>query len=292
MYKTMNEYPDIFPFVYRNIIKTGELNDLLEESLKNAITFLEDEENLKNNIEKKVIPYIVMFFGILAMIFLSVLIGIPLIEDIFRSNGSSISIPFGIQILSFFLRFIIQFWYIIVFAIFLIAFGISGYVSTGNGKYKFDHFKYYNFLFGKLNYLSDFSRVIRSLIISIKNKVRFQDSLEVSKNVVKNTYMLNSIERAINNIYLGKSWITPFENDKILNPIILEILKKSNKKDIEKTLEKIIEYVDVEIEKEINRVMKLLPQIAYVVVGIILILFLVIILIPCIQVYLGGFLFV
>lgn len=292
MYKTMKEYPDIFPYIYRNIIKTGELNDLLEESLEHAITFLKDEESLKSNLEKKIIPYIAMFFANLVMIFLSVLIGMPLIEDIFASNGSVIEIPLGIKILSFGMDFIIKYWYITIFALGLIIFGIVGYINTPKGKNKFDNFKYNNFLLGKLLYLLDFSRFIRCLNINIKNKIRFQDALEVSKNVIDNTHMIGTIENSINNVYVGKSWVTPFEKDKILNPIMLEILKKSERSDVEETLEKVIEYVDVEIEKETKRVMKLLPKISYTVIGILLVLFLVIILIPCLQVYLGGFLFV
>lgn len=292
MYKTMKEYPDIFPYIYRNIIKTGELNDLLEESLQHAIIFLKDEESLKSNLERKIIPHIAIFFANLIMIFLAVLIGMPLIEDIFASNGNIVGIPLGIRILSYGLKFIIKYWYILILAIGLIIFGIIGYINTSKGKSKYDYFKYNNFLLGKLLYLLDFSRFIRCLNINIKNKIRFQDALEVSKNVIDNTYMIGIIENSISNIYVGKSWVTPFEKDKILNPIMLEILKKSERSNTQETLQKIIEYVDLEIEKETKKVMKLLPKISYSVIGIVLILFLIIILIPCIQVYLGGFLFV
>lgn len=226
MYKTMKKYPDVFPFVYRNIIKTGELNGLIDEALEHAITFLEEEVNWKNNIEKNIIPYITMFFITILMIFLAVLIGIPLIEDIFISNGTQVPVPFGLKLLFLVLKFIVRYWYILIIAITLIVTGIVGYIHTTKGKYKYDQFKYSNFLFGRLIYLLDFSKFIRCLIINTKNKIRFQDALEVSKNVIDNTYMLNTIENSINNVYIGKSWVTPFEKNKILNPITLEILKK------------------------------------------------------------------
>jgi len=292
MYKTMKKYPDVFPLVYINIIKNGELNGLLDDSLEHAITFLEDEENIKNNIEKNIIPYLLVFLITLAMIFLSVLIGVPLIEDIFISSESNVQVPFGIKILFLGFKSIVKYWYILILGIFLIIFGVIGYVHTTKGRYKYDNFKYSNFLLGRLNYLIDFSKFIRCLTINIKSKIRFQDSLEVSKNVIDNTYMLNTIENSISNIYVGKSWVIPFEKDKVLNPITLEILKQVEKRHIDETLEKIIEYVDIEIEKEVKRIERLLPKISYSVIGIILILFLSIILIPCVQVYLGGFLFI
>lgn len=292
MYKTMKEYLDVFPYIYRNIIKTGELNDLLEESLEHAITYLEDEESLKANIEKNIYPHITMFLGIIVMIFVSVLIGIPLIEDIFVSNGSKIAVPFGIKLLSRILGIIIKYWYI---GILILGVGISwivGYINTTKGKNKYDYFKYHNFLFGKLIYLLDFSRFIRCLMISTKNKIRFQDAIEVGKNVIDNTYMIGLIENSISNVYVGKSWIIPFENIKILDPIILEMLKKSTISKSDVNLEKVVEYLDIEIENETKRVMNLLPKISYTIIGIIIFLFLIIILIPCLQVYLSGFLFI
>lgn len=292
MYKTMKEYLDVFPYIYRNIIKTGELNDLLEESLEHAITYLEDEESLKSNIEKNIYPHITMFLGIIVMIFVSVLIGIPLIEDIFVSNGSKIAVPFGIKLLSRILGIIIKYWYI---GILILGVGISwivGYINTTKGKNKYDYFKYHNFLFGKLIYLLDFSRFIRCLMISTKNKIRFQDAIEVGKNVIDNTYMIGLIENSISNVYVGKSWIIPFENIKILDPIILEMLKKSTISKSDVNLEKVVEYLDIEIENETKRVMNLLPKISYTIIGIIIFLFLIIILIPCLQVYLSGFLFI
>lgn len=292
MYKTMKEYLDVFPYVYRNIIKTGELNDLLEESLEHAITYLEDEESLKVNIERNIYPHITMFFGILVMIFISVLIGIPLLEDIFVSNGSKIAVPFGIKFLSRILGIIIKYWYIVILILGAVISGIVGYINTTEGKSKYDYFKYHNFLFGKLIYLLDFSRFIRCLNISIKNKIRFQDAIEVSKNVIDNAYMIGLIENSISNVYVGKSWLEPFENNKILNPIILEMLKKGTTSKSDINLEKVIEYLDVEIEKETKRVMNLLPKISYTIIGTIIFLFLIIILIPCLQVYLNGFLFI
>ena len=44
------------------------------------------------------------------------------------------------------------------------------------------------------------------------------------------------------------------------------------------------------IEKELDRVLRLLPEISYILVGIVLLIFVITILIPCMQIYLGGFL--
>jgi hypothetical protein len=92
---------------------------------------------------------------------------------------------------------------------------------------------------------------------------------------------------------MSKYWVEPFEKDKVINPIILAVLKKSkNEKEMIGSMEKALEYLNVEIDEQMTRVLKLLPEISNVIVGLALILFTIVIVLPCIQVYLGGYLFI
>lgn len=291
IYKTMKEYSDIFPLIYINLIKTGELTNTINEALKYASNYLEDEQKIKNKIQNVLIPNIAVFIGILVMLILAVIIVIPNIQNIFSSYGSTINIPKLILYMSSFIKKCIKYWYII-----FITFGIAiilffKYISESEGKYKFDKFIFCNPLFGKLLFLLSFSRIIKSIFLNIQNKMRIQDALEISKNVTKNTYMSNIIEKAINNVYVGKPWLECFEEEHNLNSIILELLKKGMKTKSIENIEKAIKYLDSEIENEIERVLKILPEISYAIVGIALLLFVITILIPCINIYLGGFIF-
>ena len=104
--------------------------------------------------------------------------------------------------------------------------------------------------------------------------------------------MISIIEKSINNLYVGKKWYDSFEDEKMINPIILELLKKGTKAKSLYTIDTAIQYIDNEFEKELDRVLRLLPEISYILVGIVLLIFVITILIPCMQIYLGGFLFI
>jgi len=146
-------------------------------------------------------------------------------------------------------------------------------------------------IFGKLIYLIDFSRLLKNMLLNIQNGIRIQDALTVSKNVVKNTVMLSMIDVAINNIYLGQSWIEPFETTKFSNPMTVEMLKIGMKTDLGEMMDKLVEYMDIDIDNALEKIMKVLPEIAYAVVGVVLIFFVIVVLVPCVQIYMGGFLF-
>ena len=213
-------------------------------------------------------------------------------ENIFIASGNIIKLPFITVALSKFANAILDIWYVLAIIIITAGIFLWRYLKTEKGRLKFDYLKYKNYIFGDITYSLDFSRFLRCLQINLRSKLRLEDALEISKNVVKNTYLLSTIEKAISNVYIGKSWVEPFEEDKLLNPIIIEILKKGNKTTMSEMLTKAVEYMNFEIEIQDNKLYKVLPGISYTIVGITILLFTITIIIPCIQIYLGGFLFI
>ena len=174
------------------------------------------------------------------------------------------------------------------------ACGILAFVlwlATPKGRYQFHYFKYTMPIFGKLIYSLDFTRLMRSVYLNLQNGMRIQDSLEVSKNVVKNNVMLSVIETSINNIFIGQSWIDPFEKTRLSSPMTTEMLKIGMQTDLTEMIAKLLEYMEQDIDNTMEKIIKILPEVSYAIVGVVLIFFVVVVLVPCIHVYMGGFLF-
>ena len=129
------------------------------------------------------------------------------------------------------------------------------------------------------------------MLLNLRNGMRIQESIEVSKNVVKNYVMLSIIETSINNILIGQSWIEPFEKSGLAKPMITEMLKIGMQTDLPEMMEKLVEYMQIDIDNIMNKIMKALPQVVYAIVGVVLIFFVLVVLVPCVQVYMGNFLF-
>lgn len=72
---------------------------------------------------------------------------------------------------------------------------------------------------------------------------------------------------------------------------MLEMLNIGMQTDLQEMLEKLIEYMEIDINNTIRKIMKVLPEVVYGIVGIFLIFLVVVVLVPCIQVYMGGWLF-
>lgn len=290
MYKTMEKYSQVFPLIYINLIKNGELTESLDEGLKNAISYLENEEKLDSILQEKVFPNILLIFSIVLIMFLSVVLGIPLVQDLLVSINSSLKLPFITRIVMKICNLVVYKWYILLGIIAILILILWLNLRSPEGKLKFDKIKYKNRLCGNVLYLLDFSRVIRCLVINLDNKMRMQDSLEVCKNVVSNLHMSNTIEKSINMVFKGKPWIEAFADDKILNPIVIEMLKKNSETKSTELISKTIGYLELQIDKEFDKLIVRLAEISYIILGLLFLIYIGTILLPCISVYLSSFL--
>lgn len=291
MYTTMEYYENVFPVIYTNMIKVGELSGSLVKSLEQALAYLDSNDALIRKVKKIIIPNLIQFVGMILLLIIGTLYAIPSIQEVFDAVGSQEELPAPTMWFSNFLDKALIWWYVPAGIILAVIVAIVIYVHTPVGKYKYHYFKYTMPIFGPLIYALDFSRVMKAVTLNIKNGMRIQQALEVSKNVIRNNVMMSIVESSINNIMIGQSWVTPFEEAGFGNRMTTEMLKVGMQTDLGAMLDKLLEYVEMDIDNILQKIMKVLPEISYSIVGVVLVFFVVVVLVPCIQVYMGSFLF-
>lgn len=291
MYTTMEYYSDIFPYIYINMIKVGELSGSLTNSLEQAVTYLDSTEKLNKKIRGILIPNLFQFFFLIVMLIVGTIVAIPAIQNVYAEMGSSDTLPAVTLWFQGLVNGLVKYWFIPVAIIAATVAGVVFYINTPKGKYNFDYFKYKMPIFGQLIFALDFSRLMKAMLLNLENGMRIQDSIEVSKNVVQNYVMLSIIETSLNNIIIGESWIEPFEKSGLPKSMITEMLKIGMQTDLSEMMRKLVEYMEIDIDNIMQKIIKVLPEVTYLIVGVVLIFFVLVVLAPCIQVYMGGFLF-
>lgn len=291
MYTTMEYYSNVFPYIYINMIKVGELSGSLTNSLEQAVKYLDDTESLNKKLRTILIPNIIQFVLLLVMLVVGTLVAIPAIQGIFDELGTDETLPAVTLWFADFINKAIKYWYLPVLIIVAAVAGVLFYINTPKGKYNFHYFKYKMPIFGQLIFALDFSRLMKAMLLNLKNGMRIQDAIEVSKNVVQNYVMLSIVETSMNNILIGDSWIEPFEKSGLTKAMMTEMLKIGMQTDLAEMMEKLVEYMEIDIDNIMRKIMQVLPQVVYAIVGVVLIFFVLVVLVPCIQVYMGNFLF-
>lgn len=290
MYKTMEYYSDVFPYIFVNMIRVGELSGSLENSLMQAVEFLDNSNELTHRLKGILIPNIAQFVLLVVMLFVGVLYAIPQLQGVFDELGGG-SLPAITLWFQNVVNTMIKYWQIPTIIICVSVLAVIAYINTPKGKYRFHYFKYTMPIFGKLMFSLDFSRLIKAMLLNLKNGMRIQDALNVSKNVINNYVMLSIIENSLNNILLGESWIEPFEKSGLPSAMITEMLKIGMQTDLPEMMDKLVEYMEIDINNTIEKITAVLPQVMYGIVGVVLIFFVIVVLVPMIEVYFGNFLF-
>ena len=287
MYTTMEYYGDIFPYIYINMIKVGELSGSLTNSLEQAERYLEESTAITKKVRGILLPNLIQFCALFVLLIVGTVFAIPAIQNVFDSMGSTAKLP-GITVwFSGVVDLVAEYWYIPTLIIVAVAVAIYLYISTPKGKYNFHYFKYTMPIFGKLIYVIDLSRFMKAMLLNLQNGMRIQDALDVSKNVIKNYVMLSMIETSINNTLIGASWIEPFEKSGLTSPMVIEMLKIGMQTDLPEMMDKLVEFIEIDIDNTIRKIVKVLPEVSYLFVGAVLIFFVLVVLVPCIQVYMG-----
>ncbi len=291
MYKTMEYYSNVFPYIYINMIRVGELSGSLENALLQAVEYLDSTAAINKKLRGILIPNIAQFILLIIMLFVGTLFALPEVEKVFEEVGTSSTLPAITIWFQGVVKAMLTYWPVPTAVIVIAVVALIAYIQTPKGRYRFDYFKYTMPIFGKLIFSLDFSRLMKAMLLNLKNGMRIQESIEVSKNVINNYVMLSIIENSIKNIVIGESWIDPFEKSGLASPMITEMLKIGMQTDLTEMMEKLVEYMQIDINNTIEKIMRTLPQVMYSIVGIVLIFFVLVVVVPMVQVYMGNFLF-
>ncbi len=291
IHQMMLAYPKVFPSVYVNFVKVGEESGALDTALLYARDYTESNMKLTKQIKGILLPKILLFVLILIVTIVALLWGTPLIQNVYDMFGSTKELPKATQIAVKVSEWILQYWYVVITVIAGIILAFWAYIKTPMGRYQIDKVKVKFPVFGTLYLKIIVNKFFKAMLLNIKNGMRIQDALDVAKTVTDNYYFLSLVELGKADLLAGGSWLTPFEAEKALPSIVIQMVNTGMKTDLAEMMEKVAEYVEQEIDETIAKTVKALPEVMYIFIGIILIIFVITIMVPLFDVYMGTFLF-
>ena len=289
IHKIMEGYPRVFNPMFINFIRVGEESGNLDTALLYARDYVESSIKLKKKIRGTVIPRVLQFVVIMILMFVTLLIGVPLLEDVYDMFDSTQEIPKATMVALDVARWIVSNWFIILLVVGILVISFILYINTSRGRFNWDKFKLVCPIVGPLITNITISKFFKAMLLNLRNGMRIQESLEVSKNVTNNYYFLSIVETGKALAAGGGSWMEPFEQKKIFRPMVREMIGIGMQTDLADMMDKVNEYIEMQIDESIGRFVKALPDITYAFVGVALIAFVITVMVPLTNMYMGGF---
>lgn len=262
--EALQNHPHVFPKLYINMIRAGEVSGVLHIVLDKLNEYLASTKELKEHIFSAMIyPAVLLATGILSIIVLIVFV-IPRFSAIFTELGASLPLP--TKILLAVSSTIQSHWWIILL---IAASGwilLTKYIKTEKGRYWWDELK--------LRVLKDViieletERFFRTLGTLLKSGVPLIQAIQNARDVIGNEVVVKSLEALSKRVKEGKGMAGPLSETKIFPSLALSMVKVGEETgQLDNMLLKVASIYEKNLKETIKRFISLLEPIMILSMG-------------------------
>lgn len=282
---SVNEMEDVFPSVYRGIIKVGDKVGTVEKIFPRLRTYLDTNQKIKDKLKGALIyPLIVLFTAVLGVIAMIIFV-FPKLQEMFEEFGGEASVLLQRNIVKLKVGSTILFSFIIV--IFLLI-GLLKLITKKNIKVKqsLDAILLRIPLIGKFQVYWNTLNFAFAMETLTAGSVTIDNAIPEAQSVITNAAYNNALTEVKKDIMKGVSLSVAFKKHKEFPDYMsrwMVVGEKSGKPD--KIFSQIRNYFQNYIDQYIIKIMALIEPALIILVGLIILLFVVTIVVPVFSLY-------
>ncbi len=266
--EAMAMYPTVFPKIYVNMVKAGEVGGVLDEILKRLGEYLERAEELRNYLVSSLIyPMILVFVAIASFVILMTFV-IPKFSVIFENAGAPIPIP--MQIMLFISGVFTGYWWLIGLVALGCWIGLARWLKTPEGRLSWDTRLLRVPLLGTVVQKLEVSRFSRTLGTLLHSSVPMIQSINIVKEVVGNQAIASAMEPIKSGVKKGEGLVRPVKRSGVFPPFavhLLEVGEETGK--LDSMLLQLAETYDVQLRTSLKRLVAFFEPAIILLMGIV-----------------------
>jgi general secretion pathway protein F len=221
--EALSKYPEIFPKVYINMVKAGEVGGMLEDVLGRLVSFMETSENLRSYIIGALIyPVLLSFVGIVSVIILTMFV-VPRFALIFKDMG--VPLPLPMAILKGFSDFLSGYWWLAILFIVLIVFYLRRLRSGAEGRLLWDRWLLRLPLVGMVIRKIEVARFARTLGTLLHGGVPLLQGMTIVREIIANQGIATMIDPIRNGIKKGEGISQPMKQSGVFPPLAMHLIE-------------------------------------------------------------------
>ena len=266
LYEAMSGHHRIFPELFVNMIQVGESSGTLDQVTLQLADFLDEQARIKSRIQAATTYPILMLlvgFGVLTFLFIFVVPKITLmLTEIDRA------LPWPTQLLIALSEGVKDWWIVFFLIIIAAVVAFKRYRNTPSGKHKTDSILLKVPVFGRLNLLIATAWFSRTLGTLLQSGVPLLKALDISKGLLQNIVLSDSIDRARRHVQEGGSLAKSLKESAVFPPMVAQMTAAGEKSgQLEPMLIRLADAYDHQTDLSITSLLSLLEPILILVMG-------------------------
>lgn len=267
--EALAKFPQVFPKIYVNLVKAGEVGGALDQILERLVAYLEEVEELRDYLKTSLIyPSILVVVATVSIVFLTAFV-IPQFAGIFENAGAPVPLP--MRVLLGISGILTSYgWLFIVIAIGL-WYRLKTYLRTEEGRLNWDRRLLTLPLLGTVLLKIEISRFSRTLGTLLNSSVPLIQSINIVKEVVDNQAIASTMESIKSGVKKGEGLTAPIREAQIFPPFALHLLQVGEETGkLDEMLLQIAETYDRELRVALKRLVAFFEPAVILIMGVII----------------------
>jgi MSHA biogenesis protein MshG len=219
---SMRRHPKVFSSFYVSMVQVGEMTGMLEETFIRLYDYLEFERDMRERIKTAMRYPSFVLVAMAIAIFVINLFVIPTFAKVYA--GFHAVLPAVTKMLIGFSGFMVNYWMLVLALIAGTVVGFRFYISTPDGRYNWDKYKFKLPVVGDIILKSTLSRFARGMALSFKSGMPILQGMNVVSMVVDNEFMRSRIEQMRDGVERGESILRTAVTAGVFNPVVLQMI--------------------------------------------------------------------
>lgn len=278
----LESYEKDFSPIYVHMVRAGEASGALDQILFRLAEFLEKQQALRNKVTNAMLyPVIMLVIGTIILFFLITFV-VPKITQVFAQQKQAL--PWPTVALMSVSEFMADYWMVLIGLVIGGAYLIRRFTRTERGRTVADRMTLKLPLIGDVARMVSISRLTSTLATMLASGVQLLDALDVSKRVMNNRVLEETVEVARQNIREGETIADPLKRSGEFPALVTHMIAVGEKSgEMEEMLRRVGQIYDGEVERVIARLTSLMEPVMILVMGAIVLFIVVAILLPIFE---------
>jgi len=263
----LQKHPKAFNRLYVAMVRAGEIGGVLDSVLERLADTIEKQVELRRKVKSAMTYPVVVAVLVLLIVTAMLLFIIPMFEDLYVELGGTLPKP--TQILIDISKIARKFWYFIIIAEVGGGFAFRKWISSDEGRKKWDAIKLKAPIFGGLVRKTALARFSRTLSALVRSGVPILESLDIVCETSGNHVVATAVRDTQNAVKRGEPLSRKLEDHAVFPPMVVQMMAVGEETGaLDEMLDKIADFYDQEVEATVDALTSLIEPLLIVVMGI------------------------
>lgn len=268
LFEALEKHPKIFSQLFTSMVKAGEESGTLSESLATVAEQMDRAYQITKKVRGAMIYPIVIIvimigIGVLAMLFI-----VPTLQDTFKGLG--VELPMSTRILIGTSDFLRTYWIMNTVGLLAAIGGLVMFFRTSTGKRTFDWIILHTPIIAGMVKEVNAARTAQTLASLLSAGVEYVEALDITKDVVQNSYYKDILQEAANRVEKGDSLSSVIQQYDDLYPVFVGEMASVGEEtgQIAEMLANTAEYYEDEVAQKTKNMSTIIEPVLMVIMGI------------------------